>query len=108
MHSGAWLVLAIFLEVSGTVCMKLSAGFTRALPAALMFLFYFLSLSCLTMALKKIDVSVAYAVWSGLGTALITLAGLLWFREPASAVKLFAIGLIVTGVIILNATTEAH
>jgi small multidrug resistance pump len=100
--SWLYLVLAILLEVSGTTSMKLSQGFTKILPSVLMFLFYGLSLSALTLALKKIDVSVAYAVWSGLGTALIASVGVLWLREPLNALKIISLLLIILGVIGLN------
>ncbi len=93
-----FLILAIIMEVSGTTCMKLSHGFTRLLPSLLMFLFYVLSLSSLTMALKKIDISVAYAIWSGLGTALIAVVGIIWFKESVSAAKLVSLSLIIIGV----------
>ena len=106
--SWVFLLLAILLEVSGTICMKLSEGFTRWGPAVLMFLLYGLSFSALTFVLKKIDVSVAYAIWSGLGTALIGTVGMVWFREPATALKLVSIGLIVMGVVGLNLGTTGH
>lgn len=101
-----YIVLAIILEVSGTISMKLSQGFTRVIPSMLMFVLYILSIAALTFALKKIDVSVAYAVWAGLGTAIIATVGFLWFKEPVSALKLSAIGLIIAGVIILNICGE--
>ena len=97
-----YLILAIVLEVSGTTSMKLSQGFTRTLPSVLMFLFYGLSLSALTLALKTIDVSVAYAVWSGLGTALIATVGVLWMKEPLNALKVVSLMLIIIGVIGLH------
>jgi small multidrug resistance pump len=100
--SWLFLILAILLEVSGTTSMKLSQGFTKIVPSILLFLFYGLSLGALTLALKTIDVSVAYAVWSGLGTALIAAAGIIWFREPVTAVKVASIALIIIGVIGLN------
>jgi small multidrug resistance pump len=100
--SWLYLVLAIILEVSGTTSMKLSQGFTNILPSVLVFLCYGLSLSALTLALKEIDVSVAYAVWSGLGTALIATVGVLWFREPLTAIKVASLLLIILGVIGLN------
>ncbi len=106
--TGLYLVLAILLEVSGTTCMKLSEGFTRLLPSILLFVFYLLSFGMLTLALKKIDVSVAYAVWSGVGTALIATIGVLWFKEPATAMKLISLGLIIAGVIGLNLGGGAH
>jgi len=103
-----YLVLAILLEVSGTTCMKLSQGFTKVVPSILLFVFYTLSLGMLTLALKRIDVSVAYAVWSGVGTALIATIGVLWFKEPATAFKLISIALIIVGVVGLNLSGGAH
>ena len=86
-----WLYLtsAIILEVAGTTCMKLSTGFTRGLPTVLMALFYCCSFGCLTLALKRIDVSVAYAVGSGVGVALIAAIGIGHFQEPLTPLKLF-------------------
>jgi small multidrug resistance pump len=103
-----YLALAILLEVSGTTCMKLSQGFTKLVPWALLFVFYTLSMGMLTLALKGIDVSVAYAVWSGVGTALIATIGVLWFKEPLTALKLISIGLIIIGVVGLNLGGGAH
>jgi len=97
-----YLLLAIVLEVTGTTCMKLSEGFTKTLPSVLMFVFYLLSFSALTLALKKVDVSVAYAIWSGMGTALIATIGILWFNEPLTMIKLISLALIIIGVIGLN------
>ncbi len=103
-----YLVLAILLEVSGTTCMKLSEGFTRMVPSILLVVFYTLSFGMLTLALKRIDVSVAYAIWSGVGTALIASIGVLWFKEPATAMKLISLGLIIIGVVGLNLSGGAH
>jgi small multidrug resistance pump len=103
-----YLVLAIVLEVSGTTSMKLSQGFTKILPSVLIFLFYGLSLSALTLALRSIDVSVAYAVWSGLGTALIATVGVLWLKEPLNTLKVVSLVLIIIGVIGLNLSDGGH
>ena len=103
-----YLVLAILLEVCGTTCMKLSEGFTKTVPSILLFVFYTLSFGMLTLALKKLDVSVAYAVWSGMGTALIATIGILWFKEPLTALKLVSLGLIILGVVGLNLSGGAH
>lgn len=99
-----WLVLAaaIALEVSGTVCMKLSEGFTRFLPSVLIFVFYIASFAALTLALRKIDVGVAYAIWAGAGTALIATIGIIYFNEPFSVLKVMSVLLIIAGVIGLN------
>lgn len=97
-----YLVLAILTEVAGTTSMKASQGFTRFLPSILIFVFYGFSLVLLTLSLKRLDVSLAYAVWSGMGTALIATIGILWFREPMTAVKLVSLALIIIGVVGLN------
>jgi small multidrug resistance pump len=104
--SSSWiyLVAAILFEVSGTTCMKLSQGFTKLVPSVLIFIFYGLCFSCLTLALKRIEVSVAYSVWAGLGTILIALIGIIWFRESATFIKLVSIALIIVGVIGINAS----
>jgi small multidrug resistance pump len=96
------LVTAILFEVSGTTCMKLSYGFTYRVPTILMFVFYGLGFVPLNLALRRIDISVAYAIWSGVGTAVITTIGILWFKEPANALKLISIALIVIGLVGLN------
>ena len=103
-----FLVLAILLEVSGTTCMKLSEGFTRTVPSILLFIFYSLSFWMLTLALKRIDVSVAYAIWSGMGTALIATIGVMWFKEPITAMKLISLALIIGGVVGLNLEGGTH
>ncbi|KKO19660.1 MAG: small multidrug resistance protein SugE [Candidatus Brocadia fulgida] len=97
--SWLYMVLAILLEVSGTMCLKLSQGFTKIVPSVLLFIFYGFSFTALSLALRKVDVSVAYAVWSGLGTILIATVGIVWFREPLNALKIISIVLIVLGMI---------
>ena len=96
-----WLILsfAIILEVSGTVSMKLSDGFTKIIPSVFIFVFYAASFVALTFAIKKIEISVAYAVWSGVGTALIALVGILYFKEAATMLKFASIFLIIAGVV---------
>jgi len=96
------LLLAIVFEVFGTTCMKLSEGFSKLLPSILIFVFYAISFTVFTVALKKLDVSIAYAIWAGLGTALITVIGIFWFREPVNALKMASLVLVVVGVVGLN------
>jgi len=88
--------------------MKLSAGFTRIVASILVLVFYGGAVVGLTIALKRIDVSVAYAVWSGLGTALIAAIGMTYFREPATALRLASIALIIVGVVGLNIGGMKH
>ena len=101
-----YLVIAIIFEVAGTTAMKFSEGFTKTVPSVLMFVFYILSLVALTYALKKIDMSMAYAVWAGVGTALITIVGIFLFKEPAGMVKILSIVLIIIGVVGLHLSSQ--
>ncbi|MBD3669689.1 MAG: multidrug efflux SMR transporter [Gammaproteobacteria bacterium] len=104
----AWLQLslAILLEVAGTTSMKLSEGFTRPVPSVLLFVFYVLSFVFLTFALKRIEVSVAYAIWAGVGTALVTVVGILFFKEPLGWLKMLSIALIIAGVVGLQLSSQ--
>ena len=103
-----FLLLAILSEVAGTVSMKLSEGFSHLLPSALMFVFYIISLAFTNLALKELEIGLVYAIWSGLGTALIVSIGYFWFDEPMTMVKLVSIGLIILGVVGLNLTSNTH
>ena len=100
--SWVYLFLAIISEVTGTTSVKLSHGFTRLVPSVMIFVFYGISLAASSVALKKIDISVAYAAWSGVGTTLIVVIGVMLFKEPLSAMKIFYITLIMVGVVGLN------
>ena len=106
--SWLFLVTAIVLEVMGTTSMKLSEGFSKPLPSLLIFVCYGASLFFLTLALKRLDVGLSYAIWSGLGTMMIVLIGLLLFGERLNMVKVLSIILIITGVVGLNLSGLSH
>ena len=106
--SWIFLILAIGFEVAGTTSMKMADGFTRLVPSIAVFAFYGFSLAFLTLALKRIDVSVAYAVWSGLGVVAISIIGVMAFSEAMTIAKGGFIGLIIIGVVGLNLTGGAH
>jgi small multidrug resistance pump len=100
--SWIYLIVAIALEVAGTVCMKLSEGCTQLWPAALMLVFYALGLGAMSLAVQSIDVSIGYALWTGVGLAIVALIGIVWFEEPVSMLKLASLLLIIVGVAGLN------
>jgi small multidrug resistance pump len=106
MQHWLFLVGAIALEVAGTTAMKMSEGFTKTIPSIMMFVFYILSLVALTYALKKFDMSMAYAIWAGVGTALITIVGIYFFKESISLIKIASIMLIIVGVVGLHLSSE--
>lgn len=103
-----YLILGIIAEIIGTTSMKLSQGFTKIAPSIAIFVFYGISLSLVTLSLKKIDVSVAYSIWSGVGTATIALIGFIFFKEHISFLKICSILLIILGVIGLNIAENSH
>ena len=106
----AWLflILAILLEVAGTTAMKFSDGFSKLLPSVLIFVCYAFSFIALTFALKKFEMGIAYAIWAGIGTVLITTIGIIYFKESANLLKFGSVLLIIIGVIGLHLSTTSH
>jgi len=100
--SALCLMIAIVSEVIGTLNVKLSHGFTRWQPAVIALVCYAASTYLLSLAVKKMEVSVAYAIWCAVGTALIAAIGVVWFKESVSALKIASLCLIVAGVVGLN------
>jgi small multidrug resistance pump len=99
-----WLYLAgaIVMEVCGTVSMKLSNGFEHGFYSSLVYVFYGISFYLLALALKTIDIGIAYAIWAAVGTALIAAIGVVFFSEGINAIKVVSLAAIVAGVIGLN------
>ncbi|SYX83468.1 Small multidrug resistance protein [Paenibacillus alvei] len=108
MMSWLYLIGAITLEIIGTISMKMSNGFTRPVPSILMIVCYLLAFTSLNFSLKQINVSVAYAIWSGVGTAAIAVIGYYFFSESMSWIKVVSILLIILGVIGLNLQGGSH
>ena len=106
----AWLILtvSILVEVMGTTLMKLSQGLTLLWPSIGVFICYGISLTGITVVLKHIELSIAYAVWSGVGTALTAMIGIGWFREPVTALRLASLVLVVVGVIGLHLSSASR
>ena len=95
-----WILLfvAILLEVAGITSMKLSRGFAELVPSIAVPVFYVLSAAAVILALKRLDLSVTYAIWSGVGTALAAMIGIAYFREPLTLFKVASLALVVLGV----------
>jgi small multidrug resistance pump len=99
-----WLLLfvAILFEVAGITSLKLSRGFEEPISSLAVPVFYVLSAIAVVLALKRLDLSVTYAIWSGVGTALAAMIGIAYFREPVTLFKLASIALVVLGVVGLS------
>lgn len=97
--SWAYLFAAILFEVAGTMSMKFAAGFTRLLPSVMVFACYAVALALVTLALRKIEISVAYTIWSGVGTALVAIIGIVYFGEEVTPLKVACIFCILAAVV---------
>jgi multidrug transporter EmrE-like cation transporter len=102
------LGFAIASEIIATLALKASDGFTRPLPVVLVVAGYAVSFWLLALVLKHLSVGTTYAIWSAVGTAVIALIGIAIYGEGASVLKIASLGLIVLGVIGLNAAGASH
>ncbi len=102
MNGWVYLGIGIVVEVVGTLSMKLSYGFTKLIPSILCVVFFIIALVMVNLSMKTIDMSIVYAIWSGVGIALIALLGFLFLGEVVTPMKLMFIALIVIGVIGLH------
>ncbi len=108
--AAAWLLvaIAIVVEVAGTALLRATEGFTRLLPSVAVVAAYLVSFALLAKAVTELQVSIVYAVWSGVGTAAIAVIGVLWLGEPLSTAKLVGLTLIVAGVVVVNLAGATH
>ncbi|AVO43016.1 DMT family transporter [Simplicispira suum] len=106
-----WILsTAIVAEVVATSALKASAGFTRLLPSTIVVLGYGAAFYCLSLTLKTMPIGVAYAIWSGLGIVLITLAGYVLYQQSIDWAAGIGMALIVAGVAVIQlfSKTAAH
>jgi quaternary ammonium compound-resistance protein SugE len=97
----AWLILIVagVLETGFALALKASDGFSRLVPSVLFVAFAIGSFALLNVALRTLPVGTAYAVWTGIGAAGTALLGIAFYGEPANALRLGSVALIVFGVI---------
>jgi small multidrug resistance pump len=107
-----WLFLAIAIcaEVVATSALKASEGFTRLIPSILVVVGYAISFYLLSLTLKVIPIGITYAIWSGVGVVLISLAGWYFYDQKLDLASIIGISLIVAGVMVLNlfSTVKVH
>jgi small multidrug resistance pump len=108
MPAFALLLLAILTEVVGTLALRASDGFSKLTPVSLVVVGYGLSFWLMALALKQIPVGLTYAIWSGLGTALVAIGGVVAFGETMNVMKIASLMVIVLGVAGLSVAGGAH
>ena len=107
MNNWVYLGLAIFSEVIATASLKSTEGFTRLVPSIVVLVGYSAAFYFLSLTLDTIPIGVAYAVWSGVGVATITLVSFVVYDQKIDVAGLLGIGLIVAGVVVLRLFSEA-
>ena len=93
-----YLLVAGLFEISWAIGLKFSHGFTQIIPSVLTVAGMIASFYFLALALKNLPLGTAYAIWTGIGTIGTVVLGIIIFKEPVSAVRLFCIALIVCGI----------
>ncbi len=99
MPAGLLMSIAICFEVLGTVCMKLSDGFSAILPSVLMLVFYGLGFVAFVACIARVQISIAYALWTAIGMVAISIIDILFFDAHLSSLKIIAFILISLGVV---------
>ncbi len=107
-ESWVYLLIAIPFGVLGTISMKLSHGLKKWKPSVSLLIFYLISFIALTLAIQGIDISIVYAVWSGVGTVLVAIIGVLLFEESISIRKVISLMLVVLGVLGIHLANAFH
>lgn len=102
------LGIAIITEVFATNMLKLSSGFTVLLPSLGVVFGYGLSFYCLSLCLRRLSLSLAYAVWSGVGTAITTIIGIIFWDDLYNVLTFSGIILIIGGIVLLNMSEQAN
>ncbi len=108
MKTYSLLLLAICLEIISTTCLKLTEGFTLLLPSLVTIFGYFFSFFFVSIAVKKIPVGVAYAIWSGLGIVGTSIASYFLYNQALSLGALFGMAFILVGVVIVQLSNPAE
>lgn len=97
-----FLALAIIFEVIGSSFIKASNGFTKWIPSTIVVITYIIAFYCLSLSLKTLPLSIAYAIWAGVGIVLTVLVSVFIFKQPIDLPAIVGIIFIITGVLIIN------
>lgn len=97
-----WLSLAIVFEVIGTISLREIDGLKKPIPIVIVAISYGVAFSCLVQILKVIPVGIAYAIWSGVGSALVVLAAWIWLKQTLDLAAIIGVAMIIGGVIVMR------
>lgn len=103
-----WLIVAGLLEIAWAVGLKFTHGFTKLWPSVATVLLMLASFWCLAQAVKALPLGTSYAIWTGIGAVGTAIAGIVLFKEPATAARLACMVLIVAGIVGLKFTATVQ
>ncbi|WP_321368249.1 multidrug efflux SMR transporter [uncultured Desulfuromusa sp.] len=101
-----YLAIAIVAEVIATSALKASAEFTKVVPSLIVIIGYGAAFYFLAQVLKTIPVGITYATWSGLGIVLITISGIIFYKQTPDLPAIVGMALIVAGVVVINVLSK--
>ncbi len=101
----AFLLIAIFCEVAGTMLLPVSQNFTKVIPTICLTIFYLVSFYLMTFVMDKLPIAIVYATWSGLGVFTIAILGYFIFKQTLAWQAIVGLLLIVIGVVLVNSFT---
>lgn len=102
MQNALFLIAAIACEVTATTALNYTHQFTRLVPSIITVVGYIASFYLLSLSLRSVPIGIAYALWSGIGIVLITLAGIFFFKQQPDLPAILGIALIMAGVLVIN------
>jgi quaternary ammonium compound-resistance protein SugE len=102
-----WLIVAGLLEIAWAVGLKYTDGFAKLWPSVVTVLLMLASFWCLAQAVKGLPLGTSYAIWTGIGAVGTAIAGIVLFKEPATAARLACMVMIVAGIVGLKLTARA-
>ena len=102
------LAIAIVAEIAGTLMLKVSNGFTRLWPSVGVVFAYLMAFALMSQSLKKIDVGITYAIWSGFGIVGAAIGGMIFFNQDLTKLNIIGMTIIIAGVVIMNLGGAGH
>jgi small multidrug resistance pump len=106
----AWILLSIAIaaEIFGTLSLKASDGLSKLMPSLGVLIGYATAFTLMAMSLKKLDVGITYAIWSGVGIIGAAIGGVVFFDQHLSRMTMIGMAIIFTGVVVMNLGGASH
>lgn len=106
----AWILLSIAIaaEIFGTLSLKASDGLSKLMPSLGALIGYATAFTLMALSLKKLDVGITYAIWSGVGIIGAAIGGVVFFDQHLSRMTMIGMAIIITGVVVMNLGGASH